>query len=844
MAVALCLAVVGGTQTLAASDDDADAETSLTVPVADVGTLAGSDLDVVQGRDAVGQLERSGTLDEVAEGAGLEPDELREELLEDSSMFVTDSGFVGYADTLLDHADGDHNETEDGGSEPLLGTPPSGTSNPAALVGDVFALSSQPSASRVLYLDFDGHSVNDPGWASIGYPSIVSAPFDIDGVPAAFSAAEQAVIFEVWQRVAEDYRPFDVNVTTRAVRPIDTCTAPGRIEDLVQRVVITTSNFTGQAGVVGVALLESFASGVDRPAYVFTDTPSKRSAKWIGEGVAHEAGHTFGLRHDGDQSNAEYYDGHGSWAPIMGRPLNPERPVTQWSRGEYASANRQEDDLAIIAQLVGFRADDHGNSAPSATVVPATSTTSGDVGRTGDRDVFAVDVAAGSLGVRLSPPTGQAPWSNLAAGMTIRDSTGALVAASGPSAPSGWSIELAPTVAAGRYTIEVEPVGWLTPITGFSTYGSLGAYELTVSAGQGTPPPGVSGSSFAPLTPTRLVDTRNNLGSVGRLGPCRQIVVQVAGTAGVPAGATAAVVNVAAVNASAPGFVTVHPCAATVPDTSTLNYVAGQTVANTTIAALSGAGQLCVWTFAESDILVDITGWLGPSGTSRLTPIGPTRVIDTRVGVGGGRLSAGATISVDFNGLVPANSTAVSVNVTGVTALQPGFLTVFPCGGLPNTSTVNYVADEARPNNTIVGLSSGRICIYSDQSTEILVDLLGAFGPSGLSYQPTAPVRVLDTRPTSTLGAGGTASYQVGATALAGQTPGAASVNVTGANHVVPGYVTTYDCVTRRDTSTLNQRVGQAVANGAIVPLSGLQSCVWTYGGGDLIVDLNGWWVP
>ena len=84
----------------------------------------------------------------------------------------------------------------------------------------------------------------------------------------------------------------------------------------------------------------------------------------------------------------------------------------------------------------------------------------------------------------------------------------------------------------------------------------------------------------------------------------------------------------------------------------------------------------------------------------------------------------------------------------------------------------------------------------------------------------------------------------MGAASLGGRSPGAAYVNVTAVNHLVAGYVTTYDCVTRRDTSTLNQRVGQANANGAIVPLSSLQSCAFTFGGGDLIVDLNGWWVP
>jgi hypothetical protein len=560
--------------------------------------------------------------------------------------------------------------------------------------------------------------------------------------------------------------------------------------------------------------------------------------------VSHEAGHTFGLRHDGAPGSPEYYDGHGAWAPIMGRSVSASTPVTQWSKGEYAGANRQEDDLAIIASLAGYRPDDHGDSVGSATVVPSNSVNVGNIGRTGDRDVFAVDVLDGALAVQLRPPTGEAAWSNLAATLTVRNSAGAVVASAGPTVPSGWAIDLAPAVPAGRYTIEVDPVGWLTASTGFTTYGSLGAYQLVVSAPQG-PSPGVGAATFTPVTPVRLVDTRNGIGGITRIGSGRQVVVQVTGTASVPATATAAVVNVAAVNPSSPGFVTVYPCSDSVPDTSTLNFVGGQTVANTTIAALSGAGQLCVWTFADTDILVDITGWIGPGGTSRLTPIGPTRVVDTRSGVGGVRLGAGATMAVNFNGVVPAGSTAVALNVTGVTASAPGFITVYPCSGsVPNTSTVNYVAGEARPNNTIVGLSGGQVCIYSDQATEILVDLLGAFGPSGLAYQPTPPIRVLDTRNTGTPGAGGAVGYAVGAAALAGQTPGAAYVNVTAANHVVAGYVTTYDCVTRRDTSTVNQKVGQAAANGAIVPLSALQSCAWTFGGGDLIIDLNGWWVP
>ncbi len=836
--MALCLAIVGGSQALAAPDRDSDdvvpADASPDAPSSEeVGTLQETDLDVTQGRDAVAELERTGSLEQVADDVGLDAEELRDEFLDDSSMFLTDTGFVGYADTAEWSA-----------------APPTAALSTAQLPANVFDLNSRPSSSRTIYIDFDGHNAIDPAWAGVGYPVISSAPFDIDGIPGSFSAAEQTLIYEVWQRVAEDYRAFDVNITTRdpgvegirRTSPVDVAYG--------QRMVVTPSNFAG-GSVIGIALLDAFGSDADHAAYVFTDAAFKRTAKTIGEAVSHEAGHTFGLSHDGGPSSPNYYDGHGSWAPIMGRPIDPARPVTQWSCGEYAAANNFEDDLSIIANGkngspgAGYRPDDHGNTAGASTVVPSNGVASGNIGHTGDRDVFAVDVLDGTLTVQLRPTSGQESWSNLAARVAVRDSAGNVVASGAPDRPSGWTVDLSLTVPAGRYTIEVEPIGWLTPSTGFSSYGSLGAYDVAITAPQGPAPLSPGTSAFTPIVPVRLVDSRSSVGAAGRVAAGRQVVVQVAGRVRIPADATAVVVNTAAVDPSAAGFVTVYPCSDRVPNTSTLNYVGGQTVANTTISALSPAGQLCAWTSAETDILIDITGWLGPRGASRLTPIGPTRAVDTRSGVGGVRLAAGQTLAVDLNGKIPAGSDAVAVNVTAVNAATPGFLTVFPCSASPpNTSTVNYVANEARANNTIVGLSRGRICVFSDAATDVLVDLVGSFASNGLAYQPTPPVRVLDTRRAGTLEAGAVARYDVSAAGLGARVPGAAYVNVTAANHTADGYVTTYDCVTRGDTSTLNQKVGQATANGAIVPLSALQSCGWTFGGGDLIVDLNGWWVP
>ena len=792
-----------------------------------IDPLGGSELDVLQGADAVEQLVSSGDLDDVADRAGIATDELIDELVDDQSLFLTGDGQLGYAEAL-----------------DLAASPAAGPLAALPLGVDAAALSSTPTSSRVIYLDFDGHTTADAAWVSAGAPAVIdSAPFDIDGVPG-FSPDERAIMYEVWQRVSEDYLPFDVNVTT--IDPgVDGLRKTSSTDAAYgQRMVISPTNFAG-AGVLGLALLGTFDSSADRPAFVFTDSGASPT-KAIAEAVSHEAGHTFGLLHDG-RAGASYYDGHGIWAPIMGRSINPAMPVTQWSRGEYAGADNQQDDLGLIAARAGLRPDDHGATLCTASVVGSSSTTAGIIGTTGDRDIFLVDAGAGNLAVTLRPPSGTAAWSNLYASVTVRASTGVVVASGTAPSPTSWTSASTGVVAAGQYTIEVEPLGWLDASTGFTTYGSLGAYEVSVSAqpAPAGPQPQDCPSTFTPVTPTRLIDTRSNIGG-SRVGAGRQVVVQVGG-ATAPADATAAVFSIVAANPTAPGYLTAYPCSNDRPETSTVNFIGGQTLANSTIAALSSAGQLCVWTSADTDIIVDITGWLGPSGSSRFNPIGPTRIVDTRAAIGGVRVGAGTTLSVDLGPSVPAGSTAVALNVTAVNSSAPGYLTVYPCGGpLPETSTVNHVAREARPNNTIVGLSAGRICIFSYAESDVLVDLVGSFGPTGLAYEPTPPVRVIDTRQyRAPIAAQETVGYSVVAPALGGEQPSAAFVNVTATNHAVPGYVTTFDCGVRRETSTLNQQVGQTAANGAIVPLAAnLQSCAWMYGGGHLIVDLNGWWVP
>jgi hypothetical protein len=796
--------------------------------------VAADELVGVSGNEAVELLEQTGTTELAAENAGMESAELVEELVKDPTMFVTGQAMVGYLDVAPTTAE--LTAANVAASAPLTA--------PADV--DVFNLNSRPSSGKVIYLDVDGHTTTGDYWNSdTGIDPIVSAAYVN---PAAASAAQRDAVYEIWQRVSEDYLPFDVNVTTRNPGVDGLRKTSDADQKYGQRMVITPSDGWVDDGTLGIALVDVFDERFDHSAFVFTSTLSVSA---VAEAVSHEAGHTLGLSHDSTNAAPNgYYLGHGDWAPIMGNPIG--RSMTQWSRGEYANANNLEDDIVDIATHTGFRADDHSAVPDFATLVAPTSTTAGIIGAGGDVDVFAVDVGPGTVAVTVRPKL--VNGTNLHARVTVRDPSGAAVSAQ-PAEVTGWTSQVAiEAQTEGRFTIEVRSTSWLTPATGFSTYGSMGAYLLDVAAMPPTepvpppPPPLPATSRFTSVTPTRLLDTRTGEGGSRRIPAGQQITLQVGGRGDVPLGATAAVLSVVAVDPSGGGFLTTFPCGPTRPTASTVNFVAGQIVANTAIAALSPSGQLCIYAHATTDVVVDVTGWLGQGSGAGFNAVGPTRVLDTRTGLGGARrLPAGGSAQVDLSWL-PAGTSAVALNVTSDAASSAGFATVFPCASKrPSTSTINFVAGDTRPNNTIVGLGGGRVCIYSMASTEIIVDLVGYFGATGLSYVPTTPTRLLDTREpvgSAALAPSAAVRYRPATASLGTYSAASAAVNVTAVGHRLGGFVTTYDCITRTTTSAVNAVVGQVNANGAIVPLgNGLDSCLFTQSGGHLVVDLNGWWV-
>ncbi|MCB1210330.1 MAG: hypothetical protein KDK97_13430, partial [Verrucomicrobiales bacterium] len=221
---------------------------------------------------------------------------------------------------------------------------------------------SRPSATAVLYLDFDGETVTDPLWNRGG--TIVAAPATLGG-----SEITPGGMLAVCEAVSEDFKGFNVTVTCNRSR-YDGAPVGWRM----RCIVTTTKTAAPTAG--GVAYLNSF-SGAGAGSFS-SDIPcwsyNQNNVEIMAMTISHELGHTLGLSHDGTLS-AAYYGGHGtgaaSWGPIMGAPFGAN--LVHWSKGEYFQANNTvEDDNAIISSSrnhFGFLADDYPNTRTAATLI-------------------------------------------------------------------------------------------------------------------------------------------------------------------------------------------------------------------------------------------------------------------------------------------------------------------------------------------------------------------------------------------------------------------------------------------------------------------------------------------
>lgn len=350
----------------------------------------------------------------------------------------------------------------------------------------------------------------------------------------------------------------------------------------------------------------------------------------------------------------------------------------------------------------------------------------------------------------------------------------------------------------------------------------LGAVVVSQPTASAQPAAAAAGSAYTALpTPVRIMDTRTPTGGhQAPLGPQETVTLAVPG---LPADATAAVVTVTGTGGTADTYLSVFPDQPT--GTSTLNLVAGQTAAITTFATLSAADSLKVRNATGSvHVVVDLVGYFAASDGSGFDLAAPARILDTRTNQAPLGPNEVVTLPVRGAGGVPADATAVVVNVTAVAPTAGTYLALTP-DGQAGTSTVNVERGATRANLAVVGIGGdGAVRVRNAfGSTHVLVDVQGWFGPAEHGrYVPTAaPVRLFDSRTQGgAFGPGETRSMDLRG---AGQPTTIRTATVFGLTAVRPTaatYLTAWPTGTARPVvSTLNAAAGAIVPNTAIVEL-------------------------
>lgn len=238
-------------------------------------------------------------------------------------------------------------------------------------------------------------------------------------------------------------------------------------------------------------------------------------------------------------------------------------------------------------------------------------------------------------------------------------------------------------------------------------------------------------STFSSTRPTRVLETRRSDGQIGYVGdkPGAGAVIEVPLGSHAPTGpGSASVLNLTATEPEADGFVTVWPCGTDRPWSSNLNFGRGDTRANAVVVRPGTDGKVCLFSSARTHLLVDVAGGItrGFESTTAVRRL-DTRPAPDRVGHTGGKPTPGSTTRVALGDLRPPGTSGVVLNVTATNPAGDGFVTVWPCDGAqPVASNLNYATGRTVANLALVSPGgSGDVCIYTQRSADLVVDLLG-----------------------------------------------------------------------------------------------------------------------
>ncbi len=344
-------------------------------------------------------------------------------------------------------------------------------------------------------------------------------------------------------------------------------------------------------------------------------------------------------------------------------------------------------------------------------------------------------------------------------------------------------------------------------------------------------------SELVPIEPVRVLDTRD--ADAGRVAAEALVTVPLAEH--VPEGATAVGLYVTAVDPAGDGHLSVAPCPDNDGSTSMLNYTARANRGASTIVPLGDDDTVCVYSWAETDIVVDLQTVFVPTGASpdslRFTPTAPQRLIDTR--------DTGRSRRIEVT--VPGDARVAAVNVTVTGSTEPGHVTAHPClDEPPLTAMLNHGAGETIASFAFVTASDdGTICFDTFTETDLVVDLSGVGSADGeLRFVAAEPTRTIDTRD----GTGGWGFRHGSGQTIPGVVAPPDAEAVTGTVTLVQPYAAsflqTFGCGPVPPTSAVNAAAGAVYANATTVGIEEGRLCIRAYAGGGTVFDTTGWWVP
>jgi hypothetical protein len=412
----------------------------------------------VRGNQAINLL--GNRLNEIGARYGKSGREIAQTLRQDHDLWVDKSSRLVYACEGLKTAK----------QAPKAST--AGSEVPPYPLADTFKLHSLEKSKHKIFLDFDGHVVSGTPWNTNG--DITALGWSLDADRTTFNDQEREIIQFMFQRISEDYAPFDVDVTTEQPAAEFLSKSSASDETYGMRVLITpTTDVAPQAG--GVAFLGTFNGDQDICCWVFSSNLGPDVESYMAEAASHEVGHTVGLRHDGQTGGVEYYPGHSNWAPIMG--VGYDKEIVQFSKGEYLNANNTEDDLAIIPTFgAPVKTDDAGNTTQTAVeLVGLSPVINGVLSSSSDVDVY--KFFSGSGNIKLDFTVGaRSPDADLQ--LSLYDASGNLVTVTNPA---GLPANISRSISGGTFYVAVDGVGTGNANTGYTDYASIGQYTLSAT---------------------------------------------------------------------------------------------------------------------------------------------------------------------------------------------------------------------------------------------------------------------------------------------------------------------------------------------------------------------------